>query len=104
MSTSPKYDMTYQLFAQVVAAKLNVLAGNPSSCIDDGIETAETWLMTYPLGSGVILTSPAWRSIMFIFKDLDNYNKGRLCAESCIIVPPPPKPPKPIKVEPVTGR
>jgi hypothetical protein len=104
MSTSPKYDMTYQLFAQVVAAKLNVLAGNPSSCIDAGIETAETWLMTYPLGSGVILNSPAWRSIMFIFKDLDNYNKGRLCAQACIIVPPPPKPPKPVKAEPIPGR
>ncbi|OGO35543.1 MAG: hypothetical protein A2W35_21535 [Chloroflexi bacterium RBG_16_57_11] len=106
MSTSPKYDMTYQLFAQVVAAKLNILAGNPSSCIDAAIETAETWLMTYPLGSGVVLYSPAWRSIMYIFKDLDNYNKGRLCAEACVItpIPPPTKPPKPVKVEPVSGR
>jgi hypothetical protein len=105
MSSPVKYDMTYQLFAQVVATKLNILNGNPSSCIDAAVETAETWLMSYPLGSGVILFSPAWRSIMFTFKDLDNYNKGRLCAKPCVITPPPPpvKPPKPIKVEPVTG-
>ena len=106
MSTAPKYDMTYQLFAQIVAAKLNILAGNPSSCIDAAIETAETWLMQHPLGSGVLITSPAWKSIMFIFKDLDNYNKGRLCAKPCSIVPVPPpvKPPKPVKVEPTSGR
>jgi hypothetical protein len=106
MSTAPQNDMTYQLFAQIVGAKLNILAGNPSSCIDASIETAETWLMTHPLGSGVTLTSPAWREIMFIFKDLDNYNKGRLCAKPCVITPAPPpiKPPKPIKVEPVSAK
>jgi hypothetical protein len=107
MSSHPnKYDMTYQLFAQVVAAKLNVLEGNPSACIDVDIETAETWLINHPLGSGVAIDSPAWMSIMYTFKNLSSYNKGRLCADACTItpVPPPTKPPKPIKVGPAPAR
>lgn len=99
MSRAPKYDMTYQLFTQLVAAKLNVLIGNESQCIDADIEAAETWLVEHPLGSGVTIGSPAWIEIMVTFKNLDSYNKGKLCAEPCKVVPVPPTPlpPKPPK-------
>jgi hypothetical protein len=99
MSRAPKYDMTYQLFTQLVAAKLNVLIGNESQCIDADIEAAETWLVEHPLGSGVTIGSQAWIEIMYTFKNLDSYNKGKLCAEPCkvVSVPPTPLPPKPPK-------
>lgn len=95
MSKPAKKDMTYQLFSQVVAAKLNVLNGNESQCIDAAIEAAETWLMAHPLGSKVALNSKAWKAIMFTFKELDSYNKGKLCAGACTVTPEPPKPPAP---------
>ena len=99
MSRAPKYDMTYQLFTQLVAAKLNVLIGNEFQCIDADIEAAETWLVEHPLGSGVTIGSQAWIEIMYTFKNLDSYNKGKLCAEPCKVVPVPPTPlpPKPPK-------
>lgn len=96
MSRAPKYDMTYQLFAQLVAAKLNILVGNESKCIDAGIEYAETWLLAHPLGSGVTIGSAAWIEIMYTFKDLMLYNRGLLCAPACVLDPtlPPSLPPK----------
>jgi hypothetical protein len=96
MSRPTKYDMTYQLFSQVVAAKLNILNGNESKCIDAAVEYAETWLIDHPLGSGVLIGSPAWIEIMYTFKDLDAYNKGKLCAPACVLEPLPPTnlPPK----------
>jgi hypothetical protein len=96
MSRPTKYDMTYQLFAQVVAAKLNILNGNESKCIDYAVEFAETWLVEHPLGSGVLIGSAAWIEIMYTFKDLDSYNKGKLCAPACVLEPLPPTilPPK----------
>lgn len=93
MSKSPKNDMTYLLFAQVVAAKLNVLMGNNSQCIDADIERAETWLVAHPLGSGVAISSAAWKEITPAFKNLSNYNKGRLCAPACVLKPPSSTPP-----------
>jgi hypothetical protein len=96
MSNPTKYDMTYLLFSQIVAAKLNILNGNESDCIDAAVEFAETWLMKNPLGSGVTIGSLEWIEIMYTFKDLSSYNKGKLCAPACVLEPLPPTdlPPK----------
>jgi hypothetical protein len=80
MNTSGKGDKTYDLFAQLVAAKLNVAIGNQPSCISADIQAADVWLAQHPLGSKVKANSPAWQAISASFTRLDDYNNGRLCA------------------------
>src|SRR5262249_18701556 len=80
MSTPSSGDKTIDLFKQLVAAKLNVLAGNASSCISDTITAADNWLSTYPLGSKVSGGSAAWATGGPLQTKLDNYNNGLLCA------------------------
>jgi hypothetical protein len=80
MSTATKTDKTYGLFAQLVAAKLNLGIGNQSSCIEAAILAADAWLMVNPVGSGVKSSSAAWKSIESSFALLDAYNNGLLCA------------------------
>ena len=76
-------DKTYNMFEQLVAAKLNVLIGNVSGCIDDTIVDADAWMAAYgPVGSGVEASSDEWQIDGEDLKDmLDDYNNGRLCAE-----------------------
>jgi hypothetical protein len=75
-------DMTYVMFASLVAAKLNVAIGNASGCIAETIVTADVWMTAYPVGSGVAaggISSP-WRIGEPLYKMLDSYNNGLLCA------------------------
>ncbi len=75
-------DKTYTMFAALVAAKLNVLIGNNASCIASTITAADSWMMTYPVGSGVAAgggRSP-WRVGEPLYFLLDAYNNGLLCA------------------------
>ena len=80
MGKSTSTDKTYNLFAQLVAAKLNVGLGNPSSCIEATILAADNWMAEHPVGSGVSASSPAWQSISAAYTMLDQYNNGMLCA------------------------
>jgi hypothetical protein len=73
-------DRTTQMFAQLVAAKLNVGIGNDSSCIASTISYADSWLSTYPLGSNVSGSSAAWAAGEPYHNQLDAYNNGQLCA------------------------
>jgi hypothetical protein len=73
-------DKTISLFAQLVAAKLNVTIGNESGCIDARISEADTWMASHPVGSGVTASSTAWQQVAAAHRDLDDYNNGRLCA------------------------
>jgi len=76
-------DMTYTMFDQIIAAKLNVAIGNTSYCVAETIEAADLWLENYgPVGSGVFSTSPAWSEGAPLANMLNNYNNGTLCAES----------------------
>jgi hypothetical protein len=52
MNTSAKGDVTYNLFSQLVATKLNILGGNAPSCILTTIAAADQFLAANPLGSG----------------------------------------------------
>ena len=63
-----------------IAAKLNVLIGNRSDCVDDTIDAADAWMVDNPLGSGVKGSSKAWKMGEPIHWTLDQYNNGLLCA------------------------
>jgi hypothetical protein len=74
-------DMTYQLAAQLTAAKLNVdCAHMDSSCVASAIAAADTWLCTHAIGSNVRANSQAWKDITPTFNTLADYNNGLLCA------------------------
>jgi hypothetical protein len=80
MDEDPK-DKTTTIFRALVAAKLNVLIGNDDSCIAGTIASADTWLATYgPVGRGIRANSLAWRQGEPLYRTLDNYNNGMLCA------------------------
>lgn len=75
-----KKDMTYQMFAHLVAAKLNVLIGNDPAPVMATIEAGDAWLAAYPLGSGVKAggkDSP-WEEGEPLKDILDQYNNGLL--------------------------
>lgn len=83
MNQPTRGDKTYNLFEQLVAAKLNVLVGNEDSCIASTIAAADAFLTTHPVGSGVSASSSAWTSTgAGLLTMLDDYNNGRLCADS----------------------
>lgn len=77
-----KGDKTYTMFSQLVAAKLNVLIGNPHACIDDIIDAADQWMDDYgPVESEVVKAkSAAWDIGEPIKNTLDDYNNGLMCA------------------------
>jgi hypothetical protein len=80
MGKPGKGDKTYDLFKQLVAAKLNVIMGNDASCISATITSADNWLMANPVGSSVKSSSAAWSTGGPLHQALDDYNNGRLCA------------------------
>jgi hypothetical protein len=82
MESPVRGDKTLTMFNALVAAKLNVLAGNDNSCIADAIVGADEWMAEYPVGSGVRGNSDAWELGEAIYEMLDEYNNGYLCAPS----------------------
>jgi hypothetical protein len=80
MNSKSGGDKTYDLFNQLVAAKLNVMIGNDASCISADIQAADAWLTAHPLGSKVAASSAAWQQISTTHDRLDLYNNGGLCA------------------------
>jgi hypothetical protein len=80
ISTAEKGDKTLTVFRHLVSAKLNVLIGNASACIDADIAAADAWMALHPVGSKVSGSSAAWTEISGVAGRLDDYNNGRLCA------------------------
>jgi len=80
MGTPEKGDKTLTVFRHLVSAKLNVLIGNASGCIDGDIATADAWMALHPVKSGVSGGSAAWAEISGVATKLDDYNNGLLCA------------------------
>jgi hypothetical protein len=71
LGAEPNGDASIILLRQLIAAWLNVFAGNDGSCIADTLAAADAWLLS---GSGE-------RSEAIELADiLDRYNNGRLCA------------------------
>jgi hypothetical protein len=74
-------DKTTTMFSSLVSAKLNVLMGNTSSCVDATIAQADAWMVANgPVGSNVAASSVAWAEGQSLHTTLDDYNNGRLCA------------------------
>jgi len=82
MEASGPGDKTYDMFQQLVAAKLNVLIGCESGCIDQTIADADDWMEVYPVGSGVGANDPPWKTGggKELHETLTNYNEGDMCA------------------------
>jgi hypothetical protein len=80
MDRATSSDKTYNLYEQLVAAKLNGGIGNDASCIGADIAKADAYLAAKPVGSGVKASSSSWASIAATFARLDDYNNGKLCA------------------------
>lgn len=81
LSSPPKGDMTWNLGRALVAAWLNISAGNDSSCIAEVVDNSVGWLTAHPLGSGVAGGDEAWGEASEWAQILDDYNNGLLCAE-----------------------
>lgn len=75
-------DKSASMAAQLIGAKLNVLAGNDGSCVADSISAADAWLGAYPIGSPKGEVNAAWSESGDAIKTaLDEYNNGMLdCA------------------------
>ena len=73
-------DKTKHLFRELVAAKLNVAAGNDDSCIKDTITAVDACLARFPVCSGLRASSLTWKKISTAVKRLSDYNEGMLCA------------------------
>lgn len=81
MLNPTRKDMTYQLVAQLAAAKLNVdCAFTDSSCVTNAISAADIWLCSHPIGSHVTAHSQVWKEITATYNTLADYNGGLLCA------------------------
>lgn len=74
-------DKTTLMFSSLVSAKLSVMIGNYSVCVDGSIGAGDDWMATYgPVGKNVLASSPAWVIGEPIQIQLDSYNNGLLCA------------------------
>jgi len=80
MRLPEKGDKTKHLFRELVAAKLNVAAGNDGSCIQDTIAAVDACLARFPVCSGLRASSLTWKKISTAVRRLSDYNDGLLCA------------------------
>ncbi|MGZ8706340.1 MAG: hypothetical protein ACXW0R_03030 [Gaiellaceae bacterium] len=72
---------TLILVHQLIAAKLNVAAGAPSSCISATIAAADAWLTANGGANGTVKSSTAAGQVATTLANtLDQYNSGKLCA------------------------
>jgi hypothetical protein len=81
ISAPVKADKRLTMFPALVAAKLNVLIGAESGCIEETICKADQWMADY--GSNPVkASSGAWCIGNPLYCELDAYNNGLLCAPS----------------------
>lgn len=82
MKAPVKGDQTLKIFRALVAAKLNVLVGNDSSCIAATIAAADSWLCEKQLADRTKHKRKHWRIRTPFFRELNEYNNGNLCSPS----------------------
>jgi hypothetical protein len=80
LSTPTAGDATYILARALIAAELNALIGNDTSCIGEALDDAQAWFIEYPVGSRVRSRDAAWTVGGALAGVLDAYNNGELCA------------------------
>ena len=78
MKTPIKGDKWLNMFNQLLAAKLNVMIGNDSSCVASEIEEADEWLGDTAGDRPISARSSLWKDELHNY--LDDYNNGNLCA------------------------
>ena len=79
--SGPDGNKLVTMFRSLVAAKLNVLMGNESSCIASTITAADAWMAKYgPMSKTVKASSTAWKEGEPLYYKLDKYNNGLMCA------------------------
>lgn len=77
LKAAVKGDKSLSMAKQLIAAKINVAAGNDDSCISATIAAADTWLTNHGgVGSG----QRQWDDGDLLHDELDAYNNGLLCA------------------------
>jgi hypothetical protein len=69
-------DKTYELAAEMVAAKLNLSAGALGTCSIASVADGDAWLASYLLGSGVGQSGSAWTAGASIYSTLRNFNRN----------------------------
>lgn len=76
-NTPTRGDKTISMVKQLIAAVLNVAAGNDATCIASTIDASELWLIEHGgVGSG----QRQWDEGDLLHDELDAYNNGQLCA------------------------
>jgi hypothetical protein len=73
-------DKTFDLFEQLVAAKLNIIMQNAYECIDPEVTWADIWMVDHPINSSVSAGSPEWKEVENAVEAISDYNQGFLCA------------------------
>lgn len=81
LGTSPGRDNSIALMREQIAGVLNVFIGNDPTCIQGTLAAANQWLATYPPGSGINKSSPAWKNQgQALYQAIRDYNLGLACA------------------------
>lgn len=82
MSTPGPGDKTYDVFRQLVASRLNLFSGCSVACVAEAVASADQWLISHPLGSGIQAQDAAWHLVKPWVDTLEQYNSGLLCRHS----------------------
>jgi len=77
LKVAVKGDKSISMAKQLIGAKINVAAGNDSSCISATIAAADQWLINH---GGVGAGQRRWDDGDLLHDELDAYNNGLLCA------------------------
>ncbi len=90
LETPPTRDATYTVTQELIAAKLNFFNGTDSEPITVTVNSADAWLVQYPLGSNP--ADPDRQTGLDLATTLADYNQGLLGPERCTIETPTPIP------------
>jgi hypothetical protein len=81
-------DKWITMFRAYAAATLNVISGSNDECVYETIEAAEDWLCAHPSPVNAGGPYSPWRNGEPLYRELDRYNNGQLCAPKCESVSP----------------
>ncbi len=82
MKEPTKGDKTLTMFPAYVAAVLNIRTGACCEKIMPVLDKAYSWLQHYPPGSKIKASSRPWKYGECLYRIMDKYNNGELCAPS----------------------
>lgn len=80
MRAGGKCERSSRMLRELVAAKLNVAAGNDTGCVQEAISKADGWLARFPMLGDLRAANLMWSRVISVVKTLMDYNHGKLCA------------------------